>query len=223
MKNRERIILALDVEKMEEAEEIVERFSPYINIYKIGPFLFYRFGEKIIKRIKKREKEVFLDLKLMDIPRVVGEGVKIAQGMGVDFLSLHILSGKSALQEAVRHKEEGLKLLGVTVLTSLGERDLKNFGFYPSLSEEVLLLAKMAKDAGLDGVVSSVWEAKRIKEKVGKTLLVICPGIRIGEIVGNDQRRVATPQEAFREGADFIVMGRSLIREREPGRILEEI
>ena len=204
-----RVILALDVSEIEKAEKILNKFSPYIDIFKIGPFLFYRFGWEIVEKIKNMGKKIFLDLKLHDIPKIVREGVKIARENDIDFFTLHIFSGEKALEEASSEKGN-MKLLGVTLLTSLNENDLKNFGLHKEEKELVISLSRIAEKTGLDGVIASGKEVKEIKSKLGKNFMVITPGIRWEKDSSDDQKRICTPQEAISFGADYIVVGRSL-------------
>ncbi len=222
MKNSERIILALDVRTLSEAEEIIERFSNHISVYKVGPFLFYRFGWKVIYKLKQKGKKVFLDLKTHDIPNVVKEGVKIARERGIDFFTLHILAGKKALREAVKEKGN-MKLLGVTLLTSLSQKDMYEIGWRDDEKELILNLSKIAQEVGIDGVIAGGKEVKMIKKGIGKNFLVITPGIRWEHLPQDDQKRISTPGEAFSNGADYIVMGRSLISDPKAVEKLEEL
>ncbi|NOZ64271.1 MAG: orotidine-5'-phosphate decarboxylase [Caldiserica bacterium] len=217
-----KIILALDVGNLLEAEKIVDRFSEYINIYKVGPFLFYRFGWKIIDRLKKQGKKVFLDLKIHDIPNVVKEGVKIAEEKGIDFFTLHLSAGREAMQEAVREKGK-MKLLGVTVLTSLSQEDLQELGWKYGEKELILNLTRIAKEAGIDGVVAGGREVQMIKKETGENFLVVTPGIRWSTSSSDDQKRVSTPRQAFSQGADYIVMGRSLIHDAKATERLKKL
>lgn len=205
-----RVILALDVREFKEAEKILNKFSPYIDIFKIGPFLFYRFGWEIVEKIKKMGKKVFLDLKLHDIPKIVREGVKVARENDIDFFTLHILSGEKALKEALLEKGN-MKLLGVTLLTSLSKEDLKKFGLEKKEKELVISLSRIAQETGLNGVIASGKEVKEIKNELGKNFMVITPGIRWEKDSSDDQKRICTPREAISFGADYIVVGRSLI------------
>ncbi len=220
MKNK--IILALDVKNLGEAEKIIERFSGSINIYKVGPFLFYRSGWKIIDKLKKQGKRVFLDLKIHDIPNVVKEGVKIAAEKGIDFFTLHISAGKTALREAVKEKGR-MKLLGVTVLTSLSQEDLQGLGWKYGEKELILRLSGIARESGIDGVIAGGREVQMIKQATGGNFLVITPGIRWSTSPLDDQKRVSTPQEAFSQGADYIVMGRSLILDAKATEKLQKL
>ena len=207
-----KLCVALDVER-ERALQLVKELSPLGVVFKVGPKLFLESGGEVVEFIKKRECEIFLDLKLHDIPNTVKLAVEEAKKLGVDYLTIHTLGGREMMEWAVSACGDA-KLIGVTVLTSHGEEYLEflRSGF-KNLEDFSLYLARTAKECGLYGVVSSVREARRIKEETG--LFVVTPGVRISSEHG-DQKRVSTPEKAVREGSDMIVMGRDVYGSEDP-------
>lgn len=220
----DRVIIALDFSDRKQALQIVDKLEGAINFYKVGTELFLSEGERIIDDLKRRNKKIFLDLKFHDIPNTVQRAVRVSLNFGVDMLTLHTLGGIEMLKRARDTVEEekiksniSLKLLGVTVLTSLDGKALEEiFGFSIEVSGLVENLAIMAKKVGLDGVVSSANEIFLVKEKCGKDFLVVTPGIRLTSLVRDDQKRAVTPQEAFNRGADYIVVGRAVTLSNNP-------
>jgi len=210
-----KLCVALDVDK-DKALRLVEELSDLPLVFKVGPRLFLEGGRELIGFIKGRGREVFLDLKLHDIPNTVKLTVEEADRFGVDYLTLHTLGGRRMMEWAAAASRE-VKLLGVTVLTSHGEDYL---GFlrmgFGSVEELSLYLAEVAKECGLYGVVSSVREARRIKERTN--LFLVTPGIRV-YADPEDQERVSTPEEAVREGSDMVVIGRDIYRGEDPRKI----
>lgn len=214
-----KLCVALDVDR-ERALDLIDRLSNYPIVFKIGPCLFLDDRKEVIREVKRRKREVFLDLKLHDIPNTVKIAVQKAEELGVDYLTLHTLGGERMMEWAVSGRFR-MKLFGVTILTSHDESYLEflraDFG---SLKEMVLYLAERAKTCGLDGIVCSAKEVKEVKEKTG--LLTVVPGIRLG-VETQDQVRVLTPEEAIALGADMIVMGREIYRSSKPERVVEEV
>jgi len=214
---RDYLIVSLDVSSIEESMIIVDNLGDLAGFYKVGLELFTRGGPKVVEKLKKRGKKVFLDLKLHDIPNTVTGAVNAAVAMGVDFLTLHTLGGfemMEAAQKAVWN--QGLEkpvMLGVTILTSLDEAFLKDvLGIEKSLNDEILDLASIAKSAGLGGVVASAEEVFSIKGHCGKDFTVVTPGIRPKGAEQNDQKRFSTPFEAISNGSDYLVVGRPIIK-----------
>jgi len=214
-----KLALALDVRGENEAIRLVERLHDLVDVYKIGPRLFLRAGGEFIRNLVERGEEVFLDLKFHDIPNTVADAVEAASKMGVSYLTLHASGGLAMLEAAVRARRKAgrdLKLLAVTVLTSIDETQLKEeMGVARELEEHVLHLVSLAHRAGIDGVVASVGECRMIKERFGEDFFVATPGIRIGK-VEDDQKRVATAKEAICAGADMIVVGRPILQAQDP-------
>lgn len=211
------LIVPLDVPSIEEGLIIVEELEGLVSFYKVGLELFTREGPKIVEILKEREKKIFLDLKLHDIPNTVSGAVNAAIEMGVDILTLHTLGGfemMEAAQKAVWNKSlEKPILLGVTILTSLDEAFLEDvLGIEKTLNDEVLDLASIAKSAGLGGVVASAEEVTLIKERCGKDFIVATPGIRPKGAMKDDQKRFATPFDAIVNGSDYLVVGRPIVK-----------
>jgi len=216
-----KLIVALDVDSFAKAEKLVDTLSPYVNIFKVGSELFTACGPKIIDHINRKKKRVFLDLKFYDIPNTVGKAVLAATKHKVFMLTLHASGGPEMLKHA-RGAFQGMKkrplLMAVTVLTSKEE---------PNAKTKVLNLAKLSKKAGLNGIVCSPGETWLVKKVCGKHFIVVNPGVRPPGAKADDQRRTATPAEAVKNGADFIVIGRPITEVANPAQaaksILEEI
>jgi orotidine-5'-phosphate decarboxylase len=226
-KTRTRIILALDFDLLDEAERMIEITRGQVDTYKIGSILFTSFGPRIIELAKNTGAEIFLDLKFHDIPNTVRGAVRAASSFGVSMLTVHASGGIDMMHGALEGADEGSKkhgsrrplIIGVTVLTSLaGQRDTL---------DRVLALAGDAARAGIDGVVCSPVEVGRVKEVHGGRLLTVVPGIRLSEDRKDDQARVGTPGQAVKDGADFIVVGRTVTGSSDPKealvRVLKEV
>lgn len=229
---REKIILALDLSDPDHALRIVDNFSEHVNIFKVGLELFLSGGPEIVRKINKRGKRVFLDLKFHDIPNTVIKAALQATRLGVYMFNVHTSGGfemmkrcKDALVDlSLKENLERPKIFGVTILTSLSNDMVKNeLCVYHSLRTHVKHLSKLAKDSGLDGVVASAQEVRMIREHFGKGFLIITPGIRASWSPPDDQRRTMTPREAIREGADYIVLGRAVLGHPEPLKAIELI
>jgi orotidine-5'-phosphate decarboxylase len=223
------VIIALDFENAYKAKEFLSNFegqSPYV---KVGMELFYAEGPAFVKWLKERNFRVFLDLKLHDIPNTVNKAMKVLGSLNIDIVNVHASGGvammkaaKNGLLEAGAHHT---KLIAVTQLTSTTEKVLNKELLVKdtSLNDCVTHYAKLAKDAGLDGVVCSVQEARSIKNLCGKDFLTVTPGIRPQGSETHDQARIATPAEAARNGSDYMVIGRSITQSEKPVRTYEEI
>lgn len=229
--SRDRLILALDVDSQERAKAIVEKLSEFMGVFKVGPRLFTRCGPKIIDLIKERNSKVFYDAKFYDIPSVVKKAAQASAEMGVDMLTLHTLGGSEMMKaavEGIRSENSKVKVLGVTLLTSLSSRILKEeLGIKKNLNEEIIHLAGLARKAGLDGVVTSAWELEQLRRNFGSDFILVVPGIRPPGSAKFEQRRVSTPKEAIEKGADFLVVGRPILNSNDPvetaKRILREM
>ena len=217
MKYRTQIILALDVDNHQKAMRWVKLLYPKIKIFKVGLQLYTACGPAIIREIRKTGAEVFLDLKFNDIPNTMVGAVKEALKYKAAMLTVHTLSGPTALKEVANAcRGSKTRALGVTILTSICQRFLKDLTIKRSLSDEVLYLAKMAKRCGLDGVVSSPEETKIIRKNLGKKFLIVTPGIRPAAAGGDDQKRIAMPLAAVKAGSDFLVIGRPILEAKDP-------
>lgn len=218
-----KLAFALDVENVSTALSILDEIEEKI-IIKVGYILFIKGGKEFIKEIKTRGFEVFLDLKLHDIPNTVYNGVKAACDLNVDYLTIHALGGPQMMDYAVKAKENtDLKLLAVTILTSHSE-DYKDYlGSKYTLDQLAFKLAKTATDNGIDGIVTSTYEVKMLKENINKPFIAVVPGIRLSKEKTDDQTRIATPLEAYKNGADIIVVGRPILKEKDKNKIIKEI
>ncbi len=231
---REKIIIALDAGTKEEALALAGQLEE-ARIFKVGLELFTAEGPALLEELARRGKKCFLDLKYHDIPNTVAGATRSAVRHGVAMLTLHVSGGgemmrraaEAAADEAAKVGQAKPLLLGVTVLTSLGDGNLLDIGCPSPVGDQVLRLASLAKAAGLDGVVSSPQEIEIIKRQLGKDFLVVTPGIRPAWAAAHDQKRVLTPAETVRLGADYLVIGRPVTAAPSPRealrRVLEEI
>ena len=208
-----RIIFALDLETPEEARAWVEKLESRVKFFKVGLQLFLAGGFDIVEWILKRGSEVMLDLKFFDVPQTVASAVKQVGGRGVTFTTVH---GNDAILRAAAEAKQGVKILAVTVLTSLDQGDLIDLGFQCSPEDLVLSRARRALQVGCDGVVSSGLEAPKLRKELGGNFLVVVPGVRPVENRADDQKRVVTVRDAFLNGADYVVIGRPLKQAADP-------
>ncbi len=218
-----KLAFALDVKDLETAKNILEEIKGYEIIIKVGYILFIQGGVSFVEYIKSRGFELFLDLKLHDIPNTVYNGVVSASRIGVDYLTIHSLGGEEMLKRAVEGKGENLKLLAVSILTSHSENYLDYIGSKYSLEELTLKLSKTAVKCGVDGIVSSSYEVKKLKKEIDKDFISVVPGIRLNGDTTDDQQRVATPKEAILNGADIIVVGRAILNSLDRKKTIEKI
>jgi orotidine-5'-phosphate decarboxylase len=218
------VIIALDTPDEKRALELVRLLKNRVGIFKVGLELFTSSGPSIVRRINEEGCRVFLDLKFHDIPNTVYGAVKQAARLGAFMLNVHASGGRKMMEWAKKaadevfegDREKRPKILGVTVLTSLDDEDLREMNIEKSSREQVLSLAKMAKEAGLDGVVASADEVREIKEFLGEDFLVVTPGVRPAFAAALDQKRVMTPLDAIKAGADYIVIGRPVTAAEDP-------
>ncbi len=216
---RDRLIVALDVKSLKEAEDIVDKLIPEVKIFKVGIGLFTLCGPDAVKLVHDKGAKVFLDLKFHDIPNTVAHAVRSAAQLGVFMINLHALGGSEMMKKAIKMigaSQNRPKLLGVTVLTSMDETAIAEVGISRGLGEEVLSLAKLVKDSGLDGVVVSPKEISLIRQNLGKDFIIVTPGIRPAWADKTDQKRIMTPGEAVKAGADYIVVGRPILEAGDP-------
>lgn len=207
---RNKLIVALDVNSFDKAKKLIDKLSPYINIFKVGSELFTSCGPQIINYINKKGKKAFLDLKFFDIPNTVQKATLAAAEHRVFMTTLHITGGFDMLKKAanaLKGKKKRPLLVGVTVLTSKAGKNI---------AKEVTKLALIAKKAGLDGIVCSAKETRRVKKACGKKFIAVNPGIRPLWAARGDQKRITTPEKAIENGADFIVIGRPITKARDP-------
>jgi len=226
-----RVITALDVHSLPAMQQLVDILGDSISFYKIGMELFYSVGPESVQFLKQQGKHVFLDLKLHDIPNTVAQSVRDLTRLGADLLTLHGTGGRAMLQaaaeaardEAARTGVQRPRLLAVTVLTSFDEQGWREIGGSLPIRDTVLQLAVLAKEAGVDGVVSSPQEAAAIRKACGPDFLIVTPGIRPAFSQTNDQKRVATPAQALQCGASHLVIGRPITKAADPAEAARKI
>ena len=220
------IIVALDVDSAEDARALVRRLAGRIGFYKVGMELYAAAGMPFVKELIAEGHDVFLDLKLYDIPETVRRATAVVAPGGARFLTVHAVP--SVMRAAVEGRgASGLKLLAVTVLTSFGPRDISDLGYTCDVSELVAIRTGQAFAAGFDGMVASPLEVAAVRRIAGPQAILVTPGVRSAGSEHGDQQRVATPAQAIRAGADYLVMGRQITRAADPAgeaaRVLDEI
>ncbi|MGA2117141.1 MAG: orotidine-5'-phosphate decarboxylase [Bryobacteraceae bacterium] len=220
------IIVALDVDSAGEARALATRLGEGVDFYKVGMELYAACGMEIVRELKDRGKQVFLDLKLYDIPETVRRAVAQVARVGVRFLTVHAVG--PVMRAAVEGKGDAeLQLLGVTVLTSFGPEDAAELDFTGTMADLVDRRTRRAVEAGVEGIVASPLDATAVRRILGPGRILVTPGVRSAGRDRGDQKRVATPFEAVRDGADYLVIGRQITRAADPAgeaaRILEEI
>ncbi len=224
----ERLIVALDFHTLDDVQKLVDELGDSVNFYKVGMELFYSVGPGVVEWLKSRDKKIFLDLKLHDIPNTVAGGLCSLMNLGADILNVHASGGFTMMNkaadalhaEAARRGIQCPKLIAITVLTSIG--DAEWFGA-KKISEQVVEFATLAKDAGLDGVVASPQEARLIRDACGENFLIVTPGVRPAGANIDDQSRIATPAAALQNGATHLVIGRPIRAAQNPRFAAEKI
>ena len=219
-----RIIAALDVHTPEDMKHLVEKLGDSVSFYKVGMELFYSVGPDTVRYLKAAGKRVFLDLKVHDIPHTAAQAMKALTRLGADLMTLHAGGGTAMMRaaaEAVREEAERLGierpgLLAVTVLTSIDETAWRELGHTAGIGESVGHMARLAKAAGVDGIVSSPREAAEIRAVNGADFVIVTPGIRPAFAGTDDQRRIAAPAQALRNGASYLVIGRPITKAGDP-------
>jgi orotidine-5'-phosphate decarboxylase len=226
-KTADKIIVALDVPTKREALELVEKLRDKISFFKIGLQLYTAEGPEIVRAVSSTGGKVWLDLKLHDIPNTVARAVESANRLGVQILTIHLSGGREMIRAATAARVNDILLLGVTVLTSSTVETLREIGIQDEVDNQVLRLAKLGIEAGIDGVVASPREIKPLRHEFGDKIKIVVPGIRPSWSEPGDQRRMMTPLEALEAGADYLVIGRPIIAHPNPreaaAKILEEI
>ncbi|MCF0157079.1 MAG: orotidine-5'-phosphate decarboxylase [Veillonella sp.] len=220
----DRLIVALDVSTMDAMKSIVSSLGDSVSFYKVGMELFYAEGDQTVRYLQDQGKHVFLDLKLHDIPNTVAHGVSSLTRLGANLITIHGQGGPimmKAAAQAARESAEQLgierpKLLAITVLTSFDDEAWTSIGGQLPISDQVIRLAKLAKESGMDGVICSALEAKMIREACGPNFLIVTPGIRPSFAATNDQKRIATPASALADGASRLVIGRPITQAANP-------
>lgn len=239
----EKIILALDFQNLTETQRFLEPFLDSSHaalrgkdlkkytpkFVKVGLELFYARGEDIIEYLQKKKLKIFLDLKIHDIPNTAYGAIKSLSNIGIDMINVHAFGGIEMMQAAKKalaesHNKSKTKILGVTLLTSIDQTTMnREFGIDESSENFVLRLAKNVKQAKLDGVVCSSLEAPMLRQEFGEHFITVCPGIvPVSSKTKNDQKRITSPEEAFANGADYIVVGRAITQAKNPLNIFVE-
>ena len=235
MKSDDRLIVALDFPTLEQAKACVIELGDAVSYYKVGMELYYAVGSEIISFLKAQGKHVFLDLKLQDIPNTVAHALTVLSDLGADMMNVHAVGGKKMMAEAVKAVHEAAekagrpapKLIAVTILTSMDNEQFTDLNYKNTIAEQVISLAKLAKEAGMDGVVASPQEAAGIRAACGEGFLIVTPGVRPAGSSLDDQKRVATPSGALKNDSSHIVVGRPITkaedRQAAAAAIVEEI
>lgn len=222
-----KVVVALDYAREEEAYRFVDQVTPDACRLKVGKEMFTLFGPQLVRNLQQRGFDIFLDLKFHDIPNTVAKAVAAAAELGVWMVNVHASGGPrmmTAAREALLPygKEQPL-LIAVTVLTSMEQAELQAVGIDTPLQQQVLRLASLTRECGLDGVVCSAQEAATLKAALGREFKLITPGIRPADSERGDQRRVLTPQEACQQGSDYLVIGRPITQAADPAATLTSI
>jgi len=232
---RSSLIVALDFDSISSAIKFATQVADVVGLFKIGSQLFTAAGPAAVKEVAALGPGIFLDLKFHDIPNTVAGAVLSAAAMpGVQLVNVHALGGKAMLEAAAQAISAGVpmgadrpRLLAVTILTSMDQKAMRDVGVGGAPRDRAVKLARLAKKAGVDGVVASVQEAKMIRKACGREFLIVTPGVRPGgkskTLKGDDQSRTATPTEAIRAGADYIVVGRPILAAEDPRAAIQAI
>lgn len=221
---RERLIVALDVDSLEQARDLVRLLAGEVGMFKVGKQLFTHAGPQAVRLIQDLGGEIFLDLKFHDIPNTVAKAAIEATRLGVKMFNVHASGSLEMMVTTVKEVERVCRqekrrrpiMLAVTVLTSLNQEDLKRLGVEHKVADQVVRLALLTKEAGMDGVVASPQEVADIREACGRGFVIVTPGIRPSDGARNDQQRIMTPADAVRAGVDYIVVGRPIVEAENP-------
>ena len=219
------IILALDFDSIEEVSSILKLLDPEVYRLKVGKQLFAREGPKILEKLNKRGFDIFLDLKLHDIPNTVYKAMKNLLDHKIWMTNIHLLGGEEMIQaarEAKAHAKSKTLLVGVTVLTSLNDSNMKDMGLNIKIPELVKILSVSASQNNIDGIVCSAKEVPDIKGNLGEDFITVTPGIRIQQN-NNDQSRVATLEEAITNGSDYVVLGREITFSKNISKMIKKV
>ena len=221
------VVVALDFENKAQALNLVSQLDPQLCRLKVGKEMFTHFGPELVKELQQRRFDVFLDLKFHDIPNTVAKAVKAAADLGVWMVNVHASGGSKMMSAAreslVTYGTEKPHLIAVTVLTSMEQSDLTELGINLTPAQQVLKLAALTQQSGLDGVVCSAQEATLLKQQFGKDFMLVTPGIRPAASSQDDQKRVMTPSQALAVGVDYMVIGRPITKAADPLAALNAI
>lgn len=227
LKDSKKVLIALDYDDQQTALDFVKQLSPTNCRLKVGKEMFTYFGPAFVKELIDLGFDVFLDLKFHDIPNTVAKAVTAAAKMGVWMVNVHASGGVEMMTKAKQALEpfgdKAPLLIAVTVLTSMDEVELTRLGVDKTPEEQVIYLAKLAKEAGLDGVVCSAQEAKQLKVELGEDFKLVTPGIRPTGSDAGDQKRIMTPKQAIDDGSNYLVVGRPITQAVDPVTVLKEI
>jgi orotidine-5'-phosphate decarboxylase len=217
------LIIALDVDSADDAWSLIEKIGPAAEFYKVGMELYAAAGMSLVRQITASGRRVFLDLKLYDIGETVKRATRrICSEVELEFLTVH--GSRAVMQAAAEGRANShTKLLAVTVLTSFDQADLADLGYPSSVADLVDLRVKKAREAGMDGIVCSALDVLRVRPIAGPSMKLVTPGVRSAGADQGDQKRVATPAEALRDGADYLVIGRQVTRAADPRAACEQI
>jgi len=220
---QEKIIVALDVPTKEKALALVKQLRDQISFFKIGLQLYTAEGPEIVRAVLATGAKVWLDIKLHDIPNTVGRAVESASRLGVHMLTIHLSGGGEMMRAAIAARANDMLLLGVTVLTSATEQTLREVGIPGTVEDEVLRLAKLGVEAGIDGVVASPHEIRKLRAEFGNKIKIAVQGIRPTWAAPGDQKRFMTPRMALEAGADYIGIGRPIAAHQQPSEAVAKI
>ncbi len=222
-----KVIVALDYDNQADALAFVDRIDPDSCRLKVGKEMFTLYGPQFVKQLHERGFTVFLDLKFHDIPNTCSKAVRAAAELGVWMVNVHAAGGERMMSAAMEilepYGKERPLLIGVTVLTSMEQADLAGIGLDIEPQQQVMRLAQLTKDSGLDGVVCSAQESGMLKAHLGKTFTLVTPGIRPAGSTAGDQKRIMTPVDAIKSGSDYLVIGRPITQAANPSEVLDAI
>ncbi len=220
---QDKIIVALDVPTKEKALGLVKQLRDQISFFKIGLQLYTAEGPEIVRTVLATGAKVWLDIKLHDIPNTVARAVESASHFGVHMLTIHLSGGSEMIRAAIAARANNMLLLGVTVLTSATEQTLREVGISGTVEDQVLRLAKLGVEAGIDGVVASPHEIRKLRTEFGNKVKIAVQGIRPTWAEPGDQKRFMTPREALEAGADYIGIGRPITAHQRPSEAVAKI
>ena len=222
-------MIALDESKLEQAKDVFRHTAADVQWYKVGYQAYYSFGDQILAELREARRNIFLDLKLHDIPNTVAGAIRSVARSGASFVTVHAAGGRAMMSAAAQARDEinangrTIKIVAVTMLTSLSNGDLREIGIDRSVHQVVSIRAALAQECGLDGVVCPVEDVPIVRARTSDDFTVICPGIRPAGDDGGDQKRTATPSDAVLAGADFIVVGRPITKAADPRSAVQKI
>lgn len=227
---RDRLIVAIDTDDYDKAVKMIDSLEDSVDIFKVGLENYIATKGKTVEYLRSKGKKIFLDLKFHDIPNTMKSAVRAAMKDGIWLMTIHVsdIEGMKQCAEIAKEESDRLKIkkpliVGVTVLTSLGNDDLSDIGCSLTTEEAAIKRAKLAKEAGLDGVVCSAMEVDKIVGECGSDFITVCPGIRPKKSENSDQKRVVTPSEAIKRGASVLVVGRPITQAENPIKAAESI